>query len=325
MDGNGKYLYFSAMPAAPLSDKSPRNIAGAAPIPAFFLYGEPLQAPDERLVHVETIAARSSINDWNIRPHRHRDLHQVLITRRGRVQVQLDGGTVAIDAPGLVIVPPGCVHAFSFDHGTVGLVISFAPGLLAELAATHPALPAHLDHPQALSLSRPAVRETDLHALGEMLLREFLRAAPGRHAALRGLLAALLSNIIRLTRIPRGGSDDGAEAERELVARFRHLIEQHFRSHRGVADYAAELGVSESRLRRACAASTGQSPVEVVHLRVLVEAERLLRYTTMSIAEVAYHLGFDDPAYFSRFFARFQRRSPRDFRAGDGAAGRLER
>jgi hypothetical protein len=87
MDGSCKYLYFSVMFAATVKGNIRRNAAVAATIPAFFLYGEPMQTPDERLVHVETIAARSSINDWNIRPHRHRDLHQVLLTHRGRVQV----------------------------------------------------------------------------------------------------------------------------------------------------------------------------------------------------------------------------------------------
>jgi AraC-like DNA-binding protein len=53
-----------------------------------------------------------------------------------------------------------------------------------------------------------------------------------------------------------------------------------------------------------------------VHLRVLVEAERQLRYTTMSITQIAYHLGFDDPAYFSRFFTRQVGVSPRAFRGG---------
>jgi AraC family transcriptional activator of pobA len=59
----------------------------------------------------------------------------------------------------------------------------------------------------------------------------------------------------------------------------------------------------------------------MLHLRLLVEAERQLRYTTMSIAQIAYHLGFEDPAYFSRFFARHAQLAPRLFRSRDGAAG----
>ncbi len=294
-------------------------------IPAFFLYGEPLQPPGERLIHVETIAARSMLNDWNIRPHRHRDLHQVLLTFKGSVEARLDATAASLAPPALIVVPPGCVHSFVFEHGTVGIVLSFAHGLAAELAAASSGLAEYLGQPQARTLIRATVRETDLKALGEMLLREFTRAAPGRHSALRGLLEALLANVWRLGSGQETLAGDALGTERELVARYRRLIEVHFRSHRSVQAYAAQLGASESRLRRACLAVTGQSPVAAVHLRMLVEAERLLRYTTMTISQVAYHLGFEDPAYFSRFFSRFKRCSPRAFRARDGAAGTIVR
>jgi AraC family transcriptional activator of pobA len=134
--------------------------------------------------------------------------------------------------------------------------------------------------------------------------------------ALRGLLAALLANVMRLSRVSGESGPDLAAPERELVARFRRVVELRYREHVGLAAYATELGVSQARLRRACLGAAGQSPVELVHLRLLIEAERQLRYTTMSIAQVAYHLGFDDPAYFSRFFTRRMRLSPRAFRTG---------
>ena len=82
--------------------------------------------------------------------------------------------------------------------------------------------------------------------------------------------------------------------------------------------YAATLCTSEASLRRACLATTGQTPIELLHLRLLVEAERQLRYTSMSVTQVAYYLGFEDPAYFSRFFSRRMGLSPRGFRARDG-------
>ncbi|HVS76302.1 MAG TPA: helix-turn-helix domain-containing protein, partial [Steroidobacteraceae bacterium] len=105
--------------------------------------------------------------------------------------------------------------------------------------------------------------------------------------------------------------------DRELVARFRELVESGFRRHVGVARYAQALQTSESRLLRACAAVTGDSPLELVHLRLLIEAERQLRYTSMSVAQIAYYLGFEDPAYFSRFFTRRMGFSPRAFRRRD--------
>jgi AraC family transcriptional regulator, transcriptional activator of pobA len=291
--------------------------AAAAPVPAFFLYGEPLQAPDERLVHVETIASRSRQHNWHIRPHRHRDLHQVLLTQRGQVEARVDEIAETLRAPAIVVTPPGVVHSFLFQPGTIGLVASFAPGLVPEIESGGSNIAHFLERPAVLALDRASVNATDLEVLGDMLLREFGRSAPGRHVALRGLVAAMLANVMRLTRLSETGGPNFAAPECELVARFRRLVERRYREHAGLAAYAAELGVSQARLRRACLGVAGQSPAELVHLRLLVEAERQLRYSSMSIAQIAYHLGFHDPAYFSRFFTTRMRLSPREFRKCD--------
>jgi AraC family transcriptional activator of pobA len=261
------------------------------------------------MVHVETIASRSRQHDWIIRPHRHRDLHQILFIQRGQVEARLDEMVESLRAPALVATPPGVVHSFRFQPGTVGLVVSFAHSNIG-----HSNIAQFLERPAALSLDPASVNATDLEILGDMLLREFGRSAPGRHAALRGLLAATLANVMRLTGTPNTSGPDVAAPECELVARFRRLVELHYREHGGLAGYAAELGVSPARLRRACLSVAGQPPAELVHLRLLVEAERQLRYTSLSIAQIAYHLGFHDPAYFSRFFTIRMRQSPREFR-----------
>jgi AraC family transcriptional activator of pobA len=287
--------------------------AGTA-IPAFFLYGEPLRTSDERTVHVETIAARSRLHEWKIRPHRHRDLHQVLFLQRGSVVASIDDRSTELRAPAAIIVPPLSVHSFRFQEGTIGWVMSFGIDLAREIASTTHGLLDFLQRPAALPLDRSAIKATDLTPLSQMLLREFSRSAQGRDIALSGLLAAVLANLLRLARNGATDAEGAATREREIVARYRQLIESRYREHAAISAYARELGTSETRLRRACLAVAGQSPVEIVHQRLLVEAERQLRYTSMSVTQIAYFLGFEDPAYFSRFFTRFMRVSPRGFR-----------
>lgn len=316
MDYASRNLYFSVMRPGQLPSTGEASSRPAS-VPAFHLYGESLLPPDERLIHIETIAARSRLHDWIIRPHRHRDLNQVLLIERGRVKARLDARVEVLRAPAVVLVPPGAVHSFRFRPETVGVVISFAATVADELRAASPGLTEHLERCVAIVLDRAALRQTDLSALARMLLREFGRSAPGRRLALRGTLAALLANLQRLLPDISKPDEGVSSRDRELVARFREQVEQRFRTHTALTEYAALLQTSESRLRRACLAVAGQSPVDLVHIRLLLEAERQLRYTSMSVTQVAYHLGFEDRAYFSRFFTRRMGVSPRVFRQGN--------
>jgi AraC family transcriptional regulator, transcriptional activator of pobA len=315
MDGAIRKLYFPIMPPR----LRPGGIAtDRGDVPAFFLYGEPLRAPDARTVHVETIAARSRLYDWKIRAHRHRDLHQVLIVWRGPIEAQLDGAKQILRGPAFVIVPALTVHSFQFGKQTDGLVVTFAAGLAREIFRDSNGLGEILDRPAAARFRRTQLAATDLPQLATMLLRESARAATGRDSALHGLLTTLLTNVLRISEGTAAPAPSAANREREMVARFREAVERRYRGHLGVGDYAREIGTSEAALRKACVRVAGQSPTQLIHARMLIEAERQLRYTGMSITQIAYYLGFEDPAYFSRFFTKGIGASPRSVRRGAG-------
>lgn len=285
-------------------------------VPAFFLYGEPLRAPDERTVHVETIATRSRLHDWKIRAHRHRDLHQLLIVWRGALDTQLDGRHARLTGPAVVIVPPGTVHAFRFATDTDGLVVTFAPALVRDALRATPGLAELLDAPVAMQCARRDLRATDARELAAILLGEFSRSGLGRESSLHGLLGALLAQVLRLTQGSRARLPTAANRARELVSGFRQALEARYREHLEIGTYARLLGSSEAALRKACLSVAGQSPLEIAHARLLIEAERQLRYTGAPITQIAEYLGFDDPGYFSRFFTHRMGMTPRSFRSG---------
>jgi AraC family transcriptional activator of pobA len=85
-----------------------------------------------------------------------------------------------------------------------------------------------------------------------------------------------------------------------------------------VSVHAVALGVSQTALRVACAEIAGRSPMQILDQRTLLEARRSLLYSNFSIAEIAYSVGFEDPAYFSRFFHRQVGISPRSYRKTGG-------
>ena len=305
-------MYFSVMGTSRSIRCSPRP---SAEIPTYFLYGEPPRPAGERIVHIETIAKRSRLHRWDIKLHRHKDLYQVILLERGAVSAAIDILSATLRAPALLVIPPEAVHSFRFTPETQGFVISFTAQLARWFTSTiAPEVLDFLQQPSLWELKRELVKTTDLEALAHMLLREFSRSSAGRVFALYGLLTALLSNLLRVTQNVNGAGGSASTDKREIVTRFRQLLDENFRKNLSVSWYVQKLGISETLLRKLCHTVEGHSPVSIVHQRVLIEAERQLRHTSMSVTQIAYFLGFEDPAYFSRFFSKRVGVSPRAFR-----------
>ena len=76
--------------------------------------------------------------------------------------------------------------------------------------------------------------------------------------------------------------------------------------------------MSGAHLNTLCREYHGCSALSVLHQRLLLEAKRRLRYTSMTVSQVSDYLGFSDATYFSRFFRRCTGVTPRDFRDRSG-------
>ena len=120
---------------------------------------------------------------------------------------------------------------------------------------------------------------------------------------LRMLLKRL---IIKLTRLAKEQHLDPElpQADLDLVRQFNLLVENHYRALHAVSDYADLLNKSPKTLSNLFALYNRQSPLHVIHERIALEARRLLIYTDKSTKEIAYELGFDEVAHFSRFFKK---------------------
>jgi AraC family transcriptional activator of pobA len=212
-------------------------------------------------------------------------------------------------------MPAGSVHGFEFEPGTTGYVASISVQLQHDLALREPEIGTLFAAPATFEFDPKALRATDLAQAFRMLAREFARSSDGHSLALQGWLEVLLANLLRLAQQRPNATDPVVGQQRRLVARFHELIENRYRNSEPVTAYATVLNVSESRLRHASLAMTGQTPMQLVHARILLEAKRQLLYTDNPVRKIAYELGFDDAAYFTRFFTRQARLSPRAFRA----------
>lgn len=291
-----------------------RHTAAQPRVPAYALYGEAGHAPDVDPLHCESIAARSRLHDWEIRPHRHEALFQVLVVARGRATVQFDGRSAELAAPALVTLPALSVHGFAFLPSVGGWVFTVDDRHLGRLLGGQPELLAALRQRRAWSLARGEAAAREVLAAAAALKAEVASHGRWRSVAIDGALLQLAVAVARAA--PAGAAEEGAVPARAMthLRRYRALVEAQYREQPTLAALARELGITPTQLNRICQAVLGRPALALLHDRLLVEAQRDLAYTAMSVKQIAFGLGFSDAAYFTRFFRRLTRRTPTAWR-----------
>jgi AraC family transcriptional activator of pobA len=294
MEGTAFVLYNSNM----------RAVRSKTSIQVYNLFGEQGDLPD--VVHCETIVSRAALHDWTLSVHRHARLHQVLLIERGGGEATLDGRVSPLKPMTMVNVPVGDVHGFNFVPATEGWVLTIAAEVLDETLLAPEGLRAALSHAAVVRGTR------EIRTVMQQIFAEHAGRRFGRAHVLRALSAALIGLVARELARESGVS---AAADSELFRRFEALLEEHHLKRWSVADYAKTLSVTPTHLNRVTRAATGDTASHLILNRLIREARRNLVYTNLPVSTIAYALGFDDPAYFSRVYAAATGLSPRAFRA----------
>ena len=293
---------------------------GNAPgLPLFHLYGDP---PDDQafdFIHIETIASRSSIHDWTIRAHRHRNLFQILAVERGGGEMTYEATTIAFQAPAAILVPATTAHGFRFvPEATDGWVVSFTDDVASALGNQSDAAWSRLRALAAdpvVPLTAPEEGRRVAELCSELHQERFL-AREGFRVAMRGLLALIAVEVVRLAASrARSGAVTLAPADPTVDA-LRDLIEENFRRERLLSFYAEKLAMTPDRLNDHVKRATGVTAGHLIRQRVLTEAKRQLVFTNQAIQEISYDLAFSDPSHFARFFRGQTGSTPQEFRAG---------
>lgn len=148
-----------------------------------------------------------------------------------------------------------------------------------------------------------------LNALTQVFEDEYDEENEIKEDMLRMLLKRLIILVTRIGKQQYMGPDMD-QSEDSLVRQFNLLLEQHYKQLHQVQDYANMMHKSPKTLSNVFKKYNSKSPVQVIKDRVVLEAKRLLFYTDKTAKEIAFELGFEDPASFSRFFKNATKTSP---------------
>jgi AraC family transcriptional activator of pobA len=284
-----------------------------ATVPRYHLYGESGEASNDWFVNVEPLADRCRQSNWCIEPHQHPRFCQIVFVRSGRGTMTVETDQQPFVSPCVLIVPVNTVHGFKYDIDTDGWVLTMAQPYLHQLLEQHPDLRDLLTQPRILAMSPQDEETEDIRSALLRIDRELDGRAPGNVIAAEACLLTLLVAILRRSEQSTSLKQSNA-AHASIVREFRDLLDRRYREGWSLTQFALELKVPLSLLRNACLAVDGQPPSALLHERIIVEAKRNLVYSDMTIAQIAYWLGFQDPAYFTRFFTRMCKESPTRYR-----------
>ena len=157
---------------------------------------------------------------------------------------------------------------------------------------------------------------TFLGGLFNEMIAEFNLNDPSLEEMVRTYLKQLLIRATRSWKRQHLTHDvTDQQSDLEFFRKFTRLVDEHYKSKHTVADYADFLCMAPKTITHKFNRLRLPQPNEVIKNRIILEAKRLLAHTSLTAKEIAYNLGYDDPAYFSRLFMAKTGESPSSFRA----------
>lgn len=228
--------------------------------------------------------------------------YEIIWFQKGSGTHYVDFNQYAI-APGTIIfISPGQIHSFDTKHDQEGYVLKICAELFDDF----------------VSLSCVTVQDKDSAAL-EMLIgamQEELKKEDslGHREALHALVKLFVIMVRRSYAEINPSAPNPHKVSYKAFLNFRKLIEENYCRLHTVKDYASLLNISSKTLTLYVNECSKYSPLELINNRIILEAKRLLRYSVLSVKEIAFRLGFEDPSYFAKFFKRLVKQSPADYR-----------
>lgn len=255
--------------------------------------------------------------EHNLMPHLH-DYYSIFWIESGEAIHATEFVEYSLKQDTILFVPPGLKHRMYIDKSVGGIYILFNEDFIQYNRKNHVPLKEYrlFNNPDFKSLITviPEKRKK-LGNITELILDEFQNTDDYSQDIVLNLLHLFLLESRRIfdqqNQSPKEESDSTPDA---TIIKFKQLIEENYTTQKNVTPYAEMLNMNPSCLNELTKRTTGITAGELIRNRVIGEIKKLLYSSSLSGKEIAFDLGFDDPAYFSRFFRKYTGLTLKEFR-----------
>jgi len=256
--------------------------------------------------------------EHNLMPHLH-DFYSIFWIESGEAIHATEFVEYSLKADTILFVPPGLKHRMYLDQSVGGTYILFNEDFIRYNRKNHIPLKEYrlFNNSEFKSLITvlPEMREK-LRSITSFIFEEVQKSDDYSQDIVLNLLHLFLLESRRIfdqqnQEIKEKDPDSTPDT---TIIKFKQLIEENFTTEKNVSNYADMLNINASCLNELAKRTTGITAGELIRNRVTDEIKKLLYSSNISGKEIAFQLGFEDPAYFSRFFRKNTGQTLKEFR-----------
>ena len=251
-------------------------------------------------------------------PHRH-NFYTVLVIKKAVGQHKIDFNTYKLSNRQIFFVAPGQVHQVIESEKSFGYAMTFSNQFLIENyipISFIESLNLFHNYGQSPPLLPNKAQFDKIEDFAQHIFMLFNSDANMKSLSIGSFLKLLLiecNNICSINPIELDVDTTGDN----LIRSFKNAVNNNYKKEHSATFYANELFISPDHLNRTFKARIGKTAKEYIQARIITEAKRLLYFTELSNKEIAYELGFNEPANFSAFFKKNTQLSPSEFKKNE--------
>lgn len=255
--------------------------------------------------------------EQNLMPHLH-DFYSIFWIFSGEAIHATEFVEYSLKADTVLFVPPGLKHRMYLDQSVNGIYMLFNEEFIQYNQKNYVPLKEYrlFNNPDFKSLITIFQEKREkLKSIAEFILNEFKQSDSYSQEIILNLLHLFLLESRRIFDHQYEAPKEESESTPDTtIIKFKQLIEKNYQTQKNVSSYAEMLNMNPSCLNEVAKKTTGITAGELIRNRVIDETKKLLYSSSLSGKEIAFQLGFDDPAYFSRFFRKYTGTTLIDFR-----------